>query len=221
MKDAIEIIKAIPPLIWPIILCIVLWRLFPTIKLIASSRAFSVKIAGMEVSVQDATEQLRLQIEDLQKQVISLRSGAALDTVTSVETPSSAPAAQSAKGPAILWVDDKPSGNAFEIAQLKNRGVEVALALSTADALACLAKRDFAAVVSDMGRREEGAYRGNAGIELLHALKERDPDIAFLVYTGARRLDQAKAVVIGAGGDGATASPVELLEWVARKTGVN
>jgi len=220
MKDAIELIKALSPLLWPIILAILLWKLFPAVKAIVSSRAFSVKIAGMEVSVQDATEQLRVQIGDLQKQVIALRSGAVADVAPKAQPAPIAPLAPApVRSRAILWVDDKPSNNALEIAQLKSRGIDVVPALSTADALACLAGRDFGAVVSDMGRREDGQYRGDAGMQLLTELRRQDPDIPFMIYTAARRVGPTHAAVVAAGGDGATASPVELLEWVARKTG--
>src|SRR4051812_32935841 len=106
MPQTVEFIKALTALAWPLILAVLLWKIFPALKTIITSKGFSVKIAGMEVSVQDATEQIRTQIEDVQKQVMSLRSA----TSGGAEpTTSEAPrAAQSTKGRPfrILWVDD-------------------------------------------------------------------------------------------------------------------
>ncbi|WP_207768026.1 hypothetical protein, partial [Methylobacterium frigidaeris] len=62
MASAAEIIKSIAALIWPLIVAMLAWKAFPVLKSIASSRSFSVKIAGMELSVQDATEQIQKQI---------------------------------------------------------------------------------------------------------------------------------------------------------------
>jgi hypothetical protein len=59
MAQTIELIKALTPLAWPLMLAFLLWKLFPALKGIVTSRSFAVKIAGMEVSVQDATEQFQ------------------------------------------------------------------------------------------------------------------------------------------------------------------
>lgn len=222
MKDAIELIKALTPLAWPLILAFLLWRLFPAITAIVKSRAFSVKVAGMEVSVQDATEQVRAQIEDLQRQVIGLRgesgtakAAKAADTARSLAAPVAAPAN---RVPKVLWVDDVMSNNAFQIAQLHDQGVTVVQSGSTEDALSILAGNpNFDAVISDMGRREGGAYRPDAGLILLNAMRKAGFQNPFMVYSSQKYAERNRAEVIAATGDGATSSPVELLEWVRRK----
>lgn len=217
MKDAVELIKALVPLAWPIILAFVLWRLFPIIKAIANSRSFAVKVAGMEVSVQDATEQLRSQIEDLQKQVLELRRGSVAE---GSETPEE-PAIPVKDHSLILWVDDKPSNNAFEIAQLQEKDVEVISAISTEEAMAVLHNNpQISAVISDMGRREGGTYRSQAGLMLLNAMRRSGFPTPFLVYSSPKYARQNQEVVKSAGGDGATASPIELLEWLRSKAGL-
>jgi CheY-like chemotaxis protein len=217
MSRAIELIEALTPLAWPLMLGFVLWKLFPALKAIVSSRGFSVKIAGMEVSVQDATEQFRTQIEDLQKQVMLLRSGKqlnALDAETS-ETPASSTAT---KAPSILWVDDNPTNNALEMAQLRDRGIDVVQAASTDEAMAILnSNLGFDAIISDMGRREQGGYRSQAGLVLLKAIRRAGYNIPFLVYSSQKYAARNDEEVKSAGGNGATASPVELLEWIDRK----
>ncbi len=111
MSQAIELLKALTPLAWPLMVGIVLWILFPILKAIVTSRAFSVKIAGTEITVQDATEQFRAQIEDLQKQVILLRSGQPERPRPESKEPVQRPIS---KTPRILWVDDNPTNNALE-----------------------------------------------------------------------------------------------------------
>lgn len=222
MKDVIELTKALVPLAWPAILAIVLWKLFPTLKQIVTSRAFSVKVAGMEVSVQDATEQLSTRIEDLQKQVIALRDeqGSHSRDVAVAAPPPEEPRARGRQ--AVLWVDDKPSNNAFEISQLRDWGVDVLEALSTQDAMALLKGNVHVdAVISDMGRSEGGSYRSQAGLTLLQQIRAEGLATPFLVYSSARYAAQNRQQVIAAGGDGATSSPIELLEWLRRKIGLS
>lgn len=213
-KDALEWVKALTPLAWPLLAAVLLWRLFPALHAIATSRAFTVKVAGMELSVQNATEQLRNQIEDLQNQVLALRSepAAAAEPRTHVAAPENTTAPLTPRG---LWVDDKPDNNAFEIAQLEDEGIEIVQASSTEEAMAILASsRGFDFVISDMGRREGGAYRGQAGLVLLSAMRRAGFDTPFIVYSSRRYADRNKAEVLQAGGDGATASPIELIEWI-------
>jgi CheY-like chemotaxis protein len=212
----IELIKALTPLAWPLMVAILLWKLFPILRGIVTSRSFSVKIAGMEVSVQNATEQFQTQISDLQKQVLLLRSGKQPAESDFTEPPEQSAVAK--KSARILWVDDNPSGNALEIAQLRLRGIDVTQALSTEDAMAMLnSNLSFDAIVSDMGRREHGTYRAQAGLVFLSALRRAGYNVPFLVYSSQKYAARNNEEVRSAGGDGATASPVELLEWIDRK----
>jgi CheY-like chemotaxis protein len=214
----IELIKALTPLVWPLLVAILLWKLFPVLKGIVTSRSFSVKIAGMEVSVQDATEQFQTQISDLQKQVLLLRSDKQPAGSGPEFTEPPAPSAVAKRSPRILWVDDNPTGNALEIAQLRERGIDVTQAVSTDDAMAVLNNDlSFDAIVSDMGRREHGAYRAQAGLMFLKALRRAGYNVPFLVYSTQKYAARNNEEVKSAGGDGATASPVELLEWIDLK----
>jgi CheY-like chemotaxis protein len=221
-KDAIELIKALTPLVWPLILIVVLWRLFPVITAIVKSRAFSLKIAGMEVSVQDAAEQVRAQIEDLQHQVIALRRGAgaaaAEKTATTARSLAKPLTPPNGRSPKVLWVDDNMSNNAFQIAQLHDLGVTVVQSSSTEDAMAILGGNpNFDAVISDMGRREGGVYRAQAGLILLAAIRKAGLQVPFMIYSTQKFAALARPEATAAGGDGATSSPVELIEWVRQK----
>lgn len=217
MQTFIELLKAVAPLAWPVLIGFVLWRLFPTLTAILGSRSFSVKVAGMELSVQAATDQLKNQIDDLQRQVIRLRGDEASDVkkIISVEPERPSPPAH----PRILWVDDNPSNNAFQISQFQGAGIEVVQANSTDEAMSILnGEARFDGVISDMGRREGGAYHGQAGLLLLKSMRKAGYKTPFLIYSSSRQAARNKEEVLAAQGDGATASPVELFEWAQKKT---
>jgi len=228
IDNSTKLLEAIAGLLWPFIVAVLLWKLFPAIRGIVTSRSFSVKVGGIELSVQDATEQIRVQIEDLQKQVIELRStridGGRLGLVQAddhgaVEQPK--PGGSPAQPPRrILWVDDKPSNNAFEIAQLRKEGVDVEQVLSTAEALSALTSGGpFSAVVSDMGRMEGGKFRAKAGAELVEAMKNAGITMPLMIYTSTRAALGWDAAIRASGGTGATASPTILLEWIRNVLG--
>ncbi len=54
----------------------------------------------------------------------------------------------------ILWVDDRPDNNIYERKAIESMGLEFSLALCTEEALTLLSHRRFAAIISDMGRKE-------------------------------------------------------------------
>jgi PleD family two-component response regulator len=63
----------------------------------------------------------------------------------------------------VLWADDYPENNALIVEQLQRNGVRVDLATSTRDGLAMLDRRRYGAVLSDMGRTEDGVNVRDAG----------------------------------------------------------
>jgi CheY-like chemotaxis protein len=121
----------------------------------------------------------------------------------------------------ILWVDDTPSNNAMEIAQIAKWDIDVTQSLSTDEAIGILkSQTGFDAVVSDMGRTEGGAYRAQAGLILLNTMRTAGITAPFMIYSSSRLAQRNREDVLNAGGDGATSSTVELLEWIRKKTGV-
>lgn len=208
-----QLLEALAGLAWPVLAAVILWKLFPLVKEIAKSRAFTIKVGSMELSVQEATEQLRANLEDLQKKVEELRAQ------TGHKTAAVAPVAP--QGPALapqrlVWVDDKPANNALEIARLRDEGVEVVQVTSTEDALRLLVVEQLAvrAVISDMARRERDQLNWKAGIDLIRQLRNAGLSIPIFVYGSARALEKARDEVRAVGGNGATASSVELFEML-------
>jgi CheY-like chemotaxis protein len=219
-----DVINAIATLAWPVLAALLLFALLPTLIRVLRSRGVSIKFGNMELSVQDVSEQMRKQIEDLQNQVSALKSSLASPS-SGAPAPAAAPASPATRtaSPArklILWVDDRPENNAFEIAKLQEDGYEIATATSTKAALAQLESGSVSPdlVISDMGRREGTLYRRTAGIDLIRAVRAKNIDVPIFIYASNEAVRKYSDQVREAGGNGITASPMELMEFIARHT---
>jgi CheY-like chemotaxis protein len=229
---AARIIEAVGSLLWPLLVAVLLIRVIPHIPGVVAdlrkamrTRAFTVKVGGVELSIEDATEQLRRQVTDLQTHL------AAQLAQQPDPGPPAAPGAPPGGVPAgaeaglaadqgratILWVDDNPDANTLELAKLRDDGLEVLLARSTAEAMDVLSlRRGVRAVVTDMGRAEDGEFRSHAGLALLRQLHEAEQDQPVLVYTSARRVELDRQDALDAGATVVTASPTQLFAALRR-----
>jgi CheY-like chemotaxis protein len=79
----------------------------------------------------------------------------------------------------ILWVDDHPENNRFECQAFESLGFALTLSTSTQQALKFLQDGNFAAIISDMGRKE-GAEEGYVLLEAIRKQKNKTP---FFIYT--------------------------------------
>jgi CheY-like chemotaxis protein len=213
--DIAAILEAVSKLAWPILVAVVLLKLYPSVRKIIESRGFTVRFGDMEVSVQEASDQFRAQIEDLQQKVSALR----LQVQQQAELVAAAPVARVLERrpiKRILWVDDKPSNNAYEIAKLRDEGLQIVQAVSTNEAMGILlsGRLDPDAIISDMGRREEGQYRPVAGLTLIKAAREAGIQVPIFVYSSTQSASRYRDDVLANGGNGITASPVELFEMI-------
>ena len=111
----------------------------------------------------------------------------------------------------ILWVDDRPENKAYERQAMEAMGLEFTLALSTTEALHLLSTRRFAAIISDMGRKE-GPKEGYA---LLEALRARDTTTPFFIYAGSNAPQHRREAALR-GAQGSTNDPEDLVEMVTR-----
>jgi len=241
---AARIIEAIASLLWPLLVAVLLIRVLPHVpSLVAElrramrSRAFTVKIGGAELTVEEATEQLRRQVTDLQTHLavqLAERGERAAAPPPAPVPPGAAPGAPvppgapggatDAAGPAtgqgrstILWVDDRPGDRTLELAKLRDDGVEVLLARSTAEAMDVLSlRRGVQAIVTDLVRSEDGEFRSHAGLALLRQLKEAEQDQPVLVYTDGRRAELDRQDALDAGATVVTSSPLDLFAALRR-----
>jgi CheY-like chemotaxis protein len=214
--DAVDLLTG---LAWPVVIGVVVWRLLPTIKRVISSRGFSINAGGMEISVQQASENLTDRLEDLREQFLALK--AQVDAGAPAGTAEMAAVSPISEGLAglsgLLWVDDYPENNAFEVESLRRKGVRVHQARSTADGLRFLdSQGDISAVITDMGRTEDGITKEEAGIELIVQVRERRQELPVLVYASAPAVARTRAKALEAGATFVTSSATELLEELGR-----
>jgi CheY-like chemotaxis protein len=222
---AARVIEAIGSLLWPLLVAVLLIRVIPHIPGVVAdlrramrTRAFAVKLGGVELSVEEATEQLRRQVADLQDHVAAelARRGPAPPPDPGAAPPRTGAAPDQGR-PTVLWVDDDPDDSTLELAKLRDDGVEVLLARSTAEAMDVLSlRRGVGAVVTDLGRAEDDEFRSHAGLALLRQLREAEQDQPVVVYTSTRRAELDRQDALDAGAAVVTASPVELLAALRR-----
>lgn len=111
----------------------------------------------------------------------------------------------------ILWVDDRPDNNIYERQAFEAVGFRFTLVLSTNEALQKLLKERYAAIISDMGRKEGD----REGYVLLDALRDNGNETPFFIYAGSNSLEH-KRETVQHGGQGCTNNPQELFQMVTR-----
>ena len=212
IEELAGIIGALADLAWPLLAGVVLWRLWPTILKIANDRAFRLKVGMMEISAQDATEQLRRSVGDLQRTVGELGSRDPSEDVRAEARPR-------LPRPRLAWVDDVPENNAYEIARLREDGVRILEMSSTEDAVRALVEegQPVDVVISDMGRLEGGVYNGEAGLQLIRALRAGNFKAPIYVYCSSESVERMRAEIRHAGAQGITSSQMELFGMLHRE----
>lgn len=109
----------------------------------------------------------------------------------------------------VLWVDDRPDNNIYERQAFQAQGIEFSLALSTNEALDILKTNKFAAIISDMGRKE-GPQEGYVLLDKLRSLGDTTP---FVIYAGSN-LPEHKRQAREHGAIGSTNRADELFQLV-------
>lgn len=203
-------------LLWPLLVVVVVWRLFPSLRAIIDARGFQLKLWGAEVSVQDASNQFSRQIDDLGDQVRELRARLApIDGPDDGPGAAVSPGAGTVSAPTsrrrVLWVGDRPAANAYEKAKLAGLGMDITEARTTQEALSLLAAGSYDVLITDFGWMEQGVLRAEAGLELLQALPANLPAY---VYSSTETVLRRRDSSLDAGARAATASPTELIELV-------
>lgn len=210
-----EMLSSIADLAWPlaVVVGLVLFSR-PLAGLIRSGRDrndVTIEIGGQRLTFGKLREQQNAVVLDLQRQVDELRRQV-----------SGAPAVQRAprqEQPSVLWVDDQPENNALLIDQLMTAGATVDLARSTAEGLSLATRHSYNAVISDMGRTEDGHHRSTAGIEFVRELRAAGDRTPVAIFTSSRSVSANRAAAADAGVEQITASGGDLLAFL-RTVGV-
>jgi CheY-like chemotaxis protein len=111
----------------------------------------------------------------------------------------------------ILWVDDRPENNTYVRQAFEGVGLRYTLALSTDDASERLSQTQYAAIISDMGRRE-GPREGYVLLDRLRKEGDHTP----LFFYAASNAPEHKRETREHGGQGCTNNPQELFEMVTK-----
>jgi CheY-like chemotaxis protein len=199
-------------LAWPAIALFALYRFWPAIEALLKRDSVTVKLGGFELSSQQVVDDFRKNFADIQKRISDIELARAdsqdLGTPVPVSTPTLAPKA-------LLWVDDFPSNNALLIESFTKEGIDVVLSLDTNDALNKLKNGDFSAVITDLGRKENGIDNPNAGLDLLIEMKKIDLNLPTLVFAGPRGISHKKKL-LEHGAAEVTVSGVDVFRFVKK-----
>lgn len=125
----------------------------------------------------------------------------------------------------ILWVDDRPPNNHFEIAALAKLQIEVVAVTDTNAALARIASdpEPFDLVLSDWQRPEPTAGAPSAGIHLLRQLRARHLTMPVVFYHGSfneRERSGRRTLALSEGAFGEAVMPDELFGLVTSALGL-
>jgi len=113
--------------------------------------------------------------------------------------------------PQVLWVDDRPSNNRYEVEALTSLGMHVSLSTSTDDALSKLSVHGpYDVIISDMGRPSDA----QAGDTLLIAVRRRGDATPVVIYAASRSAEHFN-MAVQRGAVGCTNQPDELIEMVS------
>jgi CheY-like chemotaxis protein len=205
-----EFWAALASLAWPAIALFALYRFWPAIETLLKRDSVTVKLGGFELSSQQVVDDFRKNFADIQKRISGIELARTdiegQSASVPVSTPSPAPKA-------LLWVDDFPSNNALLIESFTKEGIDVVLSLDTSDALKKLKNGDYSAVITDLGRKEDGIDNPNAGLDLLIEMRKINSNLPTLVFAGSRGISHRKKL-LEHGAAEVTASGVDVFRFV-------
>lgn len=166
MTEFIEVLKALPALIWSLVGACFLSVMWPQIQAglgrVETFEGFGLKISLRALS--DAVEARQVELSGADSPIAKDRLKRERERLAGAE---------------ILWVDDRPSGNRLEARIFQALGAQVTFAASNAEALEVLARTGFHLVISDIDR--DGRPEG---LELLNRLRANGVRVPFIFYVG-------------------------------------
>lgn len=209
-----KVVLAIATLLWPVIVIVVILFFRPAIAEIiesARSRKFALKIGGQELTMEEANHGQQRLIMDLLMQVAMIEKKLNIrDPLDHGDTTGSS-ALPATRGASILWVDDNPKNISYLLETLRDLGMKLDEATSTADGMDLFSSRLYDFVISDMRRQEGRNLNQTAGIELLKRVREKSPKVPFILFTGDGSIKECGKAARDLGVTDMTSSPTRLL----------
>jgi CheY-like chemotaxis protein len=193
----------------------VLIRLLPTMR----ERGFTANIFGTQISLHGPQHAIETVAETFKKQVDDLRAHIAdLERPAERPRPARPQVGPFGGGSSVLWVDDNPTNNVFEVGKLLDAKVAVKQVRTTREAIEAIRERPYDLVVTDMARTEDGRERPEAGIDLLDRLRAQEapgrPVPPVILYCSGWAVKTLGHKATEHGAAAVTASTTELLDWV-------
>jgi CheY-like chemotaxis protein len=195
---------------WPVVVLLVAWMFRGALRdVVSRAEEFSLSgPAGMSITAkrQAAATQALVRASEAKSGAPAPSRG----TLRREVEETSRAVVDLGRPPRVLWVDDRPSNNRYEVAAFESLGMAVELSPSTEDALSKITdSRQFDVIISDMGRPPDP----RAGYTLLRNLRSRGDRTPFIIYAASRKPEHFDEAV-GQGALGCTNRPKELIAMV-------
>jgi len=214
MESLSKLISALASLAWPAIFVLLIYRFHnPIQKLIESARGrkFTIKVAGNELTMEEASEQQRKILNDMQSRLAEIEKHIENKEKISLGNESR----PEPKSKRILWVDDSPRNNSYLVAALTDMGHSVDIALSTDKGVSKFKERYYDIVISDMGRPEDE----KAGITLAKAVHSIRTGVPYFIFCGGWAARNLRQEALDAGVSEITSSGTTLLSHLPLENG--
>jgi CheY-like chemotaxis protein len=209
-----KILLAIATLLWPMIVILVVVGFWPAIRDIidsARSRKFALKIGGQELTMEEASHGQQRLIMDLLMQVAMIEKKVHIREPLDHADTTASSAIPVSRGASVLWVDDTPKNISYLLETLRDLGMKVDEATSTADGMDLFSSRLYDFVISDMRRQEGRNFNQTAGLELLKKVRDKSVKIPFILFTGDGSIKECGKAARELGVTDMTSSPTRLL----------
>src|SRR5438876_4190061 len=211
-RVADSIARLLSAVVWPAVIVAAILAFAPDVRKRLSQGGVTVKAAGVEVTIEKAT----------QVAAALGAAGAKGETKTSAREVARAVTAATTAArrgqidqASVLWVDDHPENNEYERQAMTALGIRFTTAKSTPEALRLLAAQAFDVVITDLGRSTQDEDDPKAGLRLLKEMRSRGLNTPLIVYAGARAVEE-RDQLIESGALVSTNRPTELFDAVVK-----
>jgi len=179
MESLAKLISALSSLAWPALFAALLYKFNEPIKALIESargRKFTIKVAGNELTVEEASEQQRKIVNDVQSKLVEIEKRMEAEKYITLNTN----VQKNANNKRILWVDDTPKNNSFLVASLQEQGHNVEIALTTDEGVNKFSSQSYDIIISDMSRPGDG----KAGITLAKIIRSANSELPLYIFCG-------------------------------------